>query len=63
MALADLRYPLLESYANYLAELGEKAQSEIYSKSSIDPAMRDAFRKMRHFLMMAKGRPRTRRSR
>ena len=64
-ALADLQYPLLErpdewvvhgfSYANYLAELGEGAQSEIYGKSSLDLAMRDAFRKMRHFLMTAKG--------
>jgi acetamidase/formamidase len=63
--LYELDYPLLEtdsewvvhgfSYANYLEELGEKAQSEIYSKSSIDSAMRDAFRKMRHFLMTAKG--------
>ena len=61
----DLNYPLLEtrdafvvhgfSYANYLAELGDKAQQEIYSKSSIDRAMRDAFRKMRHFLMTVKG--------
>lgn len=42
-ALADLHYPLLEtadkwvvhgfSFANYLAELGDKAQSEIFSKS------------------------------
>ncbi len=64
-ALTDLRYPLLEtqdewvlhgfSYANYLAELGDKAQSDIYSKSSVDLAMRDAFRKMRHFLMTTKG--------
>ena len=63
--LEGLDYPLLEtatewvvhgfSYANYLEELGESAQSEIYSKSSIDNAMRDAFRKMRHFLMTAKG--------
>lgn len=63
-AITDLRYPLLEtqdewvlhgfSYPNYLAELGEKAQSEIYSKSSVDLAMRDAFRKMRHFLMKTK---------
>jgi acetamidase/formamidase len=60
-----LDYPLLEtdtewvvhgfSYANYLKALGKKAQSEIYSKSSIDNAMKDAFRKMRHFLMTAKG--------
>jgi len=63
-ALADLHYPLLEtqdewvvhgfSFANYLAELGDKAQSEIFAKSSLDGAMRDAFRKMRHFLMTAK---------
>jgi acetamidase/formamidase len=59
--LAGLDYPLLEtarefvvhgfSYPNYLAELGAKAQSEIYSKSSTDLALRDAFRKMRRFLM------------
>ena len=63
--LADLGYPLLEtsdewvvhgfSFANYLAELGDTAQSEIFAKSSIDLAMRDAFRKMRHFLMTTKG--------
>jgi acetamidase/formamidase len=63
--LADLHYPLLEtaddwvvhgfSFADYLAELGEKAQSEIFTKSSLDAAMRDAFRKMRHFLMTTKG--------
>lgn len=63
--LEGLDYPLLEtdtewvvhgfSYANYLEELGESAQSDIYSKSSIDNAMRDAFRKMRHFLMTTKG--------
>ena len=63
--LQGLDYPLLEtdtewvvhgfSYPNYLEALGEKAQSEIYAKSSIDNAMRDAFRKMRHFLMTAKG--------
>lgn len=63
--LEGLDYPLLEtdsewvvhgfSYANYLKALGEKAQSDIYSKSSIDSAMRDSFRKMRHFLMTAKG--------
>ena len=35
------------SFANYLAELGPKAQQEIYEKSSIDLALRDAFRKMR----------------
>jgi acetamidase/formamidase len=63
--LANLDYPLLEtsdewvvhgfSFANYLAELGDKAQTEIFGKSSLDRAMRDAFRKMRHFLMTTKG--------
>lgn len=63
--LDGLDYPLLEtdsewvvhgfSYANYLEELGDSAQSEIYSKSSIDNAMRDAFRKMRKFLMTTQG--------
>jgi acetamidase/formamidase len=63
--LGDLDYPLLETqdewvvhgftFANYLAELGDKAQSEIFAKSSLDGAMRDAFRKMRRFLMTAKG--------
>src|SRR2546425_2680493 len=43
------------SYANYLAELGADAQSKIYEKSSVDLAMRDAFRKMRHFLMTTRG--------
>ena len=64
-ALADLHYPLLEtadewvvhgfSFANHLAELGDKAQTEIFTRSSLDLAMRDAFRKMRHFLMTTKG--------
>jgi acetamidase/formamidase len=59
--LAKLEYPLLEtqdewvlhgfSYANYLKELGADAQNEIFKKSSVDLALRDAFRKMRHFLM------------
>jgi acetamidase/formamidase len=62
---ADLTYPLIETadewvllgfnHPNYLAELGENAQSEVYSKSSLDLAMKDAFRKMRRFLMTAKG--------
>jgi acetamidase/formamidase len=60
-ALEDVNYPLIEtsdawvvqgfSHANYLAELGERAQSEIYDKSSLDLAMKDAFRKARRFLM------------
>jgi len=64
-SLAELNYPLLEtqdewvlhgfSFANYLAELGPKAQSDIYEKSSIDLALKDAFRKMRAFLMKTKG--------
>ena len=43
------------AFANYLQELGKDAQSEIYKKSSIDLALRDAFRKMRHFLMTTRG--------
>jgi acetamidase/formamidase len=64
-ALEELKYPMLEtqtewlvhgfSFANYLEELGQSAQSDIYSKSSVDLALRDAFRKMRHFLMTTKG--------
>jgi acetamidase/formamidase len=64
-SLAGLNYPLLEtqdewvmhgfSFANYLAELGPTAQQDIYKKSSIDLALRDAFRKMRSFLMTTKG--------
>jgi acetamidase/formamidase len=63
--LQGLDYPLLEtqteyvfhgfSFANYLAELGAKAQSDIYSKSSVDLALRDAFRKVRRFLMTTQG--------
>jgi acetamidase/formamidase len=61
----SLDFPMLETkdewlvhgftYANYLADLGAEAQSAIYGKSSVDGAMRDAFRKMRHFLMNGKG--------
>jgi acetamidase/formamidase/AraC-like DNA-binding protein len=63
--ISDLDYPLLETpkewvvhgftHPNYLAEFGASAQSEIYNRSSLDPAIRDAFRKMRRFLMVAKG--------
>ncbi|MDQ0347806.1 acetamidase/formamidase family protein [Ancylobacter vacuolatus] len=62
--LADLTYPLIEtpedwvltgfSHPNYLAEFGASSQSEVYAKSSLDLAMRDAFRKMRRFLMSTK---------
>jgi acetamidase/formamidase len=51
-SLATLDSPLLEtqdewvlhgfSFANYLAELGPNAQQEIYNRSSIDLALRDA---------------------
>lgn len=63
--LRDLNYPLIEtpdswivqgfSHADYLTELGEAAQSEVYNQSSLDNAMRDAFRKVRRFLMTAQG--------
>lgn len=62
---ADLTYPLIEtetdwvlmgfSHPNYLAEFGAKGQSEVYSKSSLDLAMKDAFRKVRRFLMNTRG--------
>ena len=62
---ADLTYPLIEtatdwvltgfSHPNYLAEFGAKSQSEVYAKSSLDLAMKDAFRKVRRFLMNAHG--------
>lgn len=64
-AFADLTYPLIEtpsewvlmgfSHPNYLAEFGAKGQSEVYATSSLDLAMKDAFRKMRRFLMTVKG--------
>ncbi|OOY28094.1 AraC family transcriptional regulator [Thioclava sp. L04-15] len=59
--IADITYPLIEtadawvltgfSHPDYLAEFGSKGQSEVYAKSSLDLAMRDAFRKARRFLM------------
>lgn len=62
--LRDLDYPLIEtesewvimgfSHPDYLKELGENAQSEVYKRASIDDAMRDAFRKARRFLMTTK---------
>ena len=62
---ADLSYPLIEtetdwvltgfSHPNYLAEFGAQGQSEVYTRSSLDLAMKDAFRKMRRFLMNVKG--------
>jgi acetamidase/formamidase len=62
--IEGLDFPMIEtqaewvlqgfSWPNYLADLGADAQSEIFRKSSVDLAMRDAFRKMRRFLMTAK---------
>jgi len=62
---ADVTYPLIEtpnewvltgfSHPNYLAEFGAQGQSEVYATSSLDLAMKDAFRKMRRFLMTARG--------
>jgi hypothetical protein len=73
ISLERLDFPLLEtsgewvvhgfSYANYLDELGETAQNDIYSKSSVDNPMRDVFRKTRQFLMRPMISLRTRRSR
>jgi acetamidase/formamidase len=39
------------TFANDLAELGPNAQAEVAHHASIDRAMRDAFRKLRRFLM------------
>ncbi len=62
--MRDLDYPMIEtesewvimgfSHPDYLKELGEDAQSEVYKRASIDSAMRDAFRKTRRFLMTTK---------
>ncbi|QIB33587.1 acetamidase/formamidase family protein [Ancylobacter pratisalsi] len=59
--LEGLTHPLLEtedlwsvygfSVTNYLAELGPDPQQEILTRGSLDTAMRDAFRKLRRFLM------------
>lgn len=62
---SDLTYPLIEtpaewvltgfSHPDYLAEFGAKGQGEVYAKSSLDLAMKDAFRKARRFLMGTQG--------
>ena len=59
--LFGLHAPLIEtpthwviqgfSYQNYLRELGREAQSAVYSRSTIDLALRNAFRQTRRFLM------------
>ena len=42
------------SHPNYLAEFGEEGQSKIYRRASLKAAMRDAYRKMRRFIMANK---------
>jgi acetamidase/formamidase len=59
--LEGLTHPMLETdqqwsvygftFPNYLAELGPNAQTEVANHASLDKAMRDAFRKLRRFLM------------
>lgn len=61
--LRGLNTPLIEterdwiiqafSYQNYLRELGRHAQSDVYARSTIDLALRSAFRQARRFLMDA----------
>lgn len=61
--LGELNFPFLETddawvlqgltIPNHLSELGAQAQSEVYNRSSLDEAMRDAFRKVRRYLMTA----------
>ena len=59
--LEGLDYPLLEtaeewvvhgfSFPRFLTDLGPDAQETVFARSSVDLAMRDAFRKARRFLM------------
>jgi acetamidase/formamidase len=61
--LSNINWPLLEtkdewlvhgfSFPDYLNQLGPNAQEEIFKRSSVDLAMRDAYRKIRGFLMHA----------
>ncbi|MGE0846600.1 MAG: acetamidase/formamidase family protein [Flavobacteriaceae bacterium] len=63
--LRGLAGPLLEtpgefilhgfSYPDYLRDLGQDAQAEVYKRSSLDRALRSAFRITRKFLMDAWG--------
>jgi acetamidase/formamidase len=63
--LEGLDYPLLEtdeewvmhgfSFPRFLTDLGADAQERVFAKSSVDLAMRDAFRKARRFLMTTRG--------
>jgi acetamidase/formamidase/AraC-like DNA-binding protein len=43
------------SYPNYLRDLGRNAQSDVYARSTVDLALRSAFRQTRRFLMDAYG--------
>jgi acetamidase/formamidase len=59
--LEGINYPLLETptswivhgftFRNYLEELGKDAQTLIFQKSSLDPALKDSSTKLRDFLM------------
>jgi acetamidase/formamidase/AraC-like DNA-binding protein len=59
--MEGLSHPFLEtpeewviqgmSFSDYQAELGPNAQTQVYKNSSMEAAMRDAFRKARHYLM------------
>jgi acetamidase/formamidase len=63
--LEGLDHPLLEterewivygfSFPNYLQQLGPNAQEDVARLATLDAAMRDAFRKMRRFLMEVHG--------
>jgi acetamidase/formamidase len=63
--LEGLTHPMLETedlwsvygftFPNYLAELGPEGQTTVASHASLDKAMRDAFRKLRRFLMTVHG--------
>ncbi len=65
MVIEGLAHPMLEtssewilygfSFPNYLEQLGRDAQTEVASRSTLDGAMRDAFRKTRRFLMTVHG--------
>ena len=59
--VTGLKAPLIEtpdswviqgfSHLNYLRDLGRNAQAEVYRKSTVDLALRNAFRQTRRFLM------------
>ena len=59
--LDGLKTPLIEtpdewviqsfSFPNYLRDLGKNAQAEVYQRSTVDLALRSAFRQTRRFLM------------